>query len=100
MKRKKQEKEKKKSVQKAAQWTELIGEIQKVNNPLTKHTEPESLQKILKNTTSSFQLLYDEKYIKNCIEKWCKKSKSATIDLEKIVTWSCVSRALKKCGVR
>ena len=36
--------------------------------------------KILKNTTSSFQLLYDEKYIKNCIEKWCKKSKSATID--------------------
>ena len=24
-----------------------------------------------------------------------KKSKSATIDLEKIVTWSCVSRALK-----
>ena len=42
MKRKKQEKGKK-SVQRAAQWTEFIGEIQKkkVNNPLTKHTDPE-----------------------------------------------------------
>ena len=79
MKRKKQEKEGS-DVQKAAQWTEFIEEIQKVNNPLTKHTEPESLQRFWKNTTSSFQLLYDEKYIKNCIEKRCKKSKSATID--------------------
>ena len=33
---------------KAAQWTEFIEEIQKVNNPLTKHTEPESLQRFWK----------------------------------------------------
>ena len=32
----------KKSVQRVAQRTEFIGEIQKVNNPLTKHTDPES----------------------------------------------------------
>ena len=38
MKRKKQEK----SVHRAAQRTEFIDEIQKVNNPLTKHTDPES----------------------------------------------------------
>ena len=47
MKRKKQEKEGS-DVQKAAQWTEFIEEIQKVNNPLTKHTEPESLQRFWK----------------------------------------------------
>ena len=80
MKRKKQEKEGS-DVQKAAQWTEFIEEIQKKSQQpidLTHWTRIPT--KILKNTTSSFQLLYDEKYIKNCIEKWCKKSKSATID--------------------
>ena len=42
MKRKKQEKGERKSVHRAAQRTEFIDEIQKVNNPLTKHTDPES----------------------------------------------------------
>ena len=46
-KRKKQEKGKcKQRVKKPAQWTEFIEEIQKVNNPLTKHTELESLQRL------------------------------------------------------
>ena len=34
--------ETRKSVHRAAQQTEFIDEIQKVNNPLTKHTDPES----------------------------------------------------------
>ena len=34
--------ETRKSVHRAAQRTEFIDEIQKVNNPLTKHTDPES----------------------------------------------------------
>ena len=79
MKRKKQEKEGS-DVQKAAQWTEFIEEIQKSQQPIDLTHWTRIPTKILKNTTSSFQLLYDEKYIKNCIEKWCKKSKSATID--------------------
>ena len=60
MKRKKQEKGKRKSVHRAAQQTEFIDEIQKVNNPLTKHTDPESE--------------------KNCIKKLMHKIKSAPID--------------------
>ena len=46
MKRKKQEKGERKSVHRAAQRTEFIDEIQKVNNPLTKHTDPESEKKL------------------------------------------------------
>ena len=38
----KEETRKRKSVHRAAQRTEFIDEIQKVNNPLTKHTDPES----------------------------------------------------------
>ena len=40
--------ETRKSVHRAAQRTEFIDEIQKVNNPLTKHTDPES-EKIVSN---------------------------------------------------
>ena len=38
-------------MQRVAQRTEFIGEIQKVNNPLTKHTDPESekLYQLTKN---------------------------------------------------
>ena len=65
-------KEKRKACQKAAQWTEFIGEIQKVNNPLTKHTDPESeklYQKLMHKIKSARKIassLYVmKKYIKN-----------------------------------
>ena len=45
MKRKKQGK----ACIRAAQRTEFIDEIQKVNNPLTKHTDPESEKIVTKN---------------------------------------------------
>ena len=67
-------------VQKAAQWTEFIEEIQKKSTTIDLTHWTRIPTKILKNTTSSFQLLYDEKYIKNCIEKDAKKSKLAIID--------------------
>ena len=38
----KEETRKRKSGHRAAHRTEFIDEIQKVNNPLTKHTDPES----------------------------------------------------------